>query len=243
MSLTLYLAFPFMQISWTPEVLSGVGMRTSIFWANSEGLKLDLMTTLTSNLVRPTSLTRGITRNGREMSLVVRYLEQIQILKTCQKQSWFFFKFLFNISYQKLSKDKKIIIKFWFAISGKYDFLWNISPVVDQFSLTTYFLKMYPIFVGSPDHFGRRYERKKIFILDQLIKENYLMSSYSPPGGIKEIACSVSNFKFQLDKHWFDEKNQAHKIDFRCAIKLTFWRSQNTSDFSRQNTASFKRWR
>lgn len=47
---------------------------TSIFWARSEGLKLDLMTTLTSSLVRPTSLTRGMTRKGRMMSLVVRYL-------------------------------------------------------------------------------------------------------------------------------------------------------------------------
>lgn len=47
---------------------------TSIFCASSEGLKLDLMTTFTSSLVRPTSLTRGITRNGRMMSLVVRYL-------------------------------------------------------------------------------------------------------------------------------------------------------------------------
>jgi hypothetical protein len=34
-----------MQISWTPLVFGGVGMRTSIFWANSDGLKLDLMTT------------------------------------------------------------------------------------------------------------------------------------------------------------------------------------------------------
>lgn len=34
------------------------------------------MTTLTSSLVRPTSLTRGITRNGRMMSLVVRYLQE-----------------------------------------------------------------------------------------------------------------------------------------------------------------------
>ena len=50
---------------------------------------------------------------------------------------------------------------------------------------------MCSIFAGSPD-FGRKYERKKS-ILDQLNKENHLMSSYSPPGGIKEIACSVSN--------------------------------------------------
>ena len=47
---------------------------TSIFWASSEALKLDLMTTLTSSLVRPTSLTRGMTLKGRMMSLVVRYL-------------------------------------------------------------------------------------------------------------------------------------------------------------------------
>lgn len=130
-SLALYLAFPFIQITCTPLVLRGVGMRTwgvdnrmiktlnvfpcvsghmwswlrcklllmswmivfisfwtltSIFCASSEGLKLDLMTTFTSSLVRPTSLTRGITRNGRMMSLVVRYLyysaEQKQL---CEK--------------------------------------------------------------------------------------------------------------------------------------------------------------
>ena len=64
-----------MQISCTPEVFKGVGIRTSIFWAKSEGLKLLLITTLTSSLVRPTSLTSGITRKGNEMSFVVRYLE------------------------------------------------------------------------------------------------------------------------------------------------------------------------
>jgi hypothetical protein len=42
----LYFALPFMQISCTPLVFGGVGMRTSIFWASSDGLKLDLMTTL-----------------------------------------------------------------------------------------------------------------------------------------------------------------------------------------------------
>lgn len=47
---------------------------TSIFCARSEGLKLDLMTTLTSSFVRPTSRTSGMTRKGRMMSLVVRYL-------------------------------------------------------------------------------------------------------------------------------------------------------------------------
>ena len=47
---------------------------TSIFCANKEGLKLLLITTFTSILVLPASLTRGITRNGREISLVVRYL-------------------------------------------------------------------------------------------------------------------------------------------------------------------------
>ena len=50
---------------------------------------------------------------------------------------------------------------------------------------------MCSISAGSSD-FGRKYERKKS-ILDQLNKENYLMSSYSPPGGIKEIAFAVSN--------------------------------------------------
>ena len=41
----LYLALPFMQMSCTPDVLSGVGMRTSIFCASSDGLQLDLITT------------------------------------------------------------------------------------------------------------------------------------------------------------------------------------------------------
>ena len=48
---------------------------TSIFWASKEGLKFDLITTFTSSLVRPTSRTSGITRKGRMMSLVVRYLQ------------------------------------------------------------------------------------------------------------------------------------------------------------------------
>ncbi len=56
-------------------MLRGVGILTSIFCAKSDGLKFDLMTTLTSSLVRPTSRTRGMTRKGREMSLVVRYLK------------------------------------------------------------------------------------------------------------------------------------------------------------------------
>ena len=73
----LYFALPFMQINWTPDVFKGVGMRTSIFWANKEGLKFDLITTFTSNFVRPTSLTSGMTRNGKDMSLVVRYLKII----------------------------------------------------------------------------------------------------------------------------------------------------------------------
>lgn len=43
------------------------------------------MTTLTSSLVRPTSLTRGMTRKGRMMSLVVRYLPggKITLPLTC----------------------------------------------------------------------------------------------------------------------------------------------------------------
>ena len=49
-------------------------LHTSTFWAKSDGLKFDLTTTLTSIFWRPTSRTRGITRNGRLMSLVVRYL-------------------------------------------------------------------------------------------------------------------------------------------------------------------------
>jgi len=71
----LYLAFPLRQMSWTPDVLRGVGIFTSIFCPKRLGLKLDLRTTFTSILVRPTSRTKGITRNGNEMSFVVRYLE------------------------------------------------------------------------------------------------------------------------------------------------------------------------
>uniref|UniRef100_A0A182Q0Q7 Uncharacterized protein n=1 Tax=Anopheles farauti TaxID=69004 RepID=A0A182Q0Q7_9DIPT len=57
-------------INCTPDVLSGVGIFTSIFCPSSDGLKLDFSTTFTSILVRPTSRTSGITRNGNEMSLV-----------------------------------------------------------------------------------------------------------------------------------------------------------------------------
>ena len=46
---------------------------TSIFWPRIEGLKFDLRTTLTSILVRPTSRTNGMHRNGKLISLVVRY--------------------------------------------------------------------------------------------------------------------------------------------------------------------------
>lgn len=41
----LYLAFPFKQINCTPDVLSGVGIFTSIFWPSSDGLKFDFSTT------------------------------------------------------------------------------------------------------------------------------------------------------------------------------------------------------
>lgn len=41
----LYLALPFKQISCTPDVLSGVGIFTSIFWPSNDGLKFDLRTT------------------------------------------------------------------------------------------------------------------------------------------------------------------------------------------------------
>lgn len=57
------------------KVISAVRL-TSIFCARREGLKLDLITTFTSSLVRPTSRTNGMTRKGRMMSLVVRYLRQ-----------------------------------------------------------------------------------------------------------------------------------------------------------------------
>lgn len=47
---------------------------TSIFCPNIDCLKLDLITTFTSILDLPTSLTKGMTLNGKLMSLVVRYL-------------------------------------------------------------------------------------------------------------------------------------------------------------------------
>ncbi len=74
----LYLALPFMQINCTPLVFGGVGMRTSIFCASSDGLKFDFTTTFTSILLRDVSRTSGITRNGSWMSFVVRYLKQSQ---------------------------------------------------------------------------------------------------------------------------------------------------------------------
>ena len=49
---------------------------TSTFCANSDGLKFDLTTTFTSIFDLPTSRTNGITRNGRLMSFVVRYLHE-----------------------------------------------------------------------------------------------------------------------------------------------------------------------
>ena len=42
-------------------------------------MKLDLTTTFTSSLDLPTSRTKGITRKGSEMSLVVRYLNTVRI--------------------------------------------------------------------------------------------------------------------------------------------------------------------
>lgn len=71
-SAALYLALPFKHINWTPDVFNGVGIFTSIFWPSNDGLKFDFSTTLTSILVRPTSRTNGMARNGNEMSLVVR---------------------------------------------------------------------------------------------------------------------------------------------------------------------------
>lgn len=64
-------------------------MRTSIFCPNKDGLKFDLRTTLTSILVRPTSRTSGITRNGREISFVVRYLHS-QLLTYVNRKKFIF---------------------------------------------------------------------------------------------------------------------------------------------------------
>ncbi len=64
------------------NAMSAVNL-TSIFCASREGLKLDLITTFTSSLVRPTSRTNGMTRKGRMMSLVVRYLRQGTVIVLC----------------------------------------------------------------------------------------------------------------------------------------------------------------
>lgn len=63
-----------MHMSWTPQVFGGVGILTSIFCPISVDLKFDLTITLTSILPFPVSLTSGMTRKGRLISLVVRYL-------------------------------------------------------------------------------------------------------------------------------------------------------------------------
>ena len=47
---------------------------TSIFWPKIDCLKFDLITTLTSIRDLPTSLTNGMTLNGKLISFVVRYL-------------------------------------------------------------------------------------------------------------------------------------------------------------------------
>lgn len=41
----LYFALPFKQINCTPDVFNGVGIFTSIFCPNNDGLKLDFKTT------------------------------------------------------------------------------------------------------------------------------------------------------------------------------------------------------
>lgn len=83
----LYLAFPFKQINWTPDVFKGVGIFTSIFCPSNDGLKFDFKTTFTSILVRPTSRTNGITRKGKEISFVVRYLKIKIVLYMLQKKN------------------------------------------------------------------------------------------------------------------------------------------------------------
>lgn len=72
----LYLAFPLRQSNCTPAVFRGVGIRTSIFCPNNDGLNMDFSTAFTSIRVRPTSRTNGIIRKGSEISLVVRYLSE-----------------------------------------------------------------------------------------------------------------------------------------------------------------------
>lgn len=75
LSEALYLAFPFRHSNCTPAVFKGVGILTSIFCPNSEGLNIDFNTAFTSIRVRPTSRTNGIIRKGSDISLVVRYLD------------------------------------------------------------------------------------------------------------------------------------------------------------------------
>ena len=68
--------------------------------------------------------------------------------------------------------------------------------------LVLYFIFINNIFSKNVLNFCRRYEEKKS-ISDQLyVQNNCLMSSYSPSGGIKEIACSVSNLLSLT--HWWN---------------------------------------
>lgn len=64
---------------WATIYTSWCSAHTSTFWARRDGLKLLFTTTFTSILLFPTSLTKGITRNGKLMSFVVRYLQKKRI--------------------------------------------------------------------------------------------------------------------------------------------------------------------
>lgn len=60
---------------------------TSIFWPKIDCLKFDLITTLTSIRDLPTSLTNGMTLNGKLISFVVRYLRGTHMKQTYWKRS------------------------------------------------------------------------------------------------------------------------------------------------------------
>ena len=69
-----YFALPFATLQSTLVVLSGVGIRTTTFVAESLLLKFVLTVTTYDTCVVPISLTVGMTRNGNFTFEVDRYL-------------------------------------------------------------------------------------------------------------------------------------------------------------------------
>ena len=69
-----YLAFPVATLQSTVVVLSGVGIRRTIFVAESLLLKFVFTVTVYCTCVVPTSVTEGMMRNGSLTFEVERYL-------------------------------------------------------------------------------------------------------------------------------------------------------------------------